>query len=452
MTDLKLEVGEGILLQTTDAGLYNGNDEISIDELYLTNRYLICVYEQSTGFFKSETVVDKIPLSSIAIINGIVQIQQVDDDDYGKSLQIVYTSGKRELLELNVSPKKQYPVWKNAISSAVMQLATGTPEPQPAVAPPAVPVQEPVYAQPVEPIHVQPAEQKESKAANAFSGAALFAGFKSVVDTAKQTFSEVAQTVTEKAPATPENVQPTPTPVPVVDVPPISVVEEKKEGRVMFCSNCGTKLNEGAKFCHGCGSPVGAAPVTAPPEPPVVPKTNHQERQQEYAGTILKCPNCGAVISATTAVCPDCGMHITGRSAVGSVQAFKDQLMQIENSRVGGWGGYLLSSSTLVDPADKKKLTLITNFPIPNSVEDIVEFILLAITNINVGLSKGKWDKRPPAQETGYTIKRTLSNAWVAKMIQAYQKAEILFPNDPAFAKIQKIYFEKAAELKIKIK
>jgi len=34
MTDLKLEVGEGILLQTTDAGLYNGNDEISIDELY----------------------------------------------------------------------------------------------------------------------------------------------------------------------------------------------------------------------------------------------------------------------------------------------------------------------------------------------------------------------------------------------------------------------------------
>ena len=452
MTDLKLEIGEGILLQTTDAGLYNGNDELCIDELYLTNRYLICVYEKSIGLFKSETVVNKIPLSSIAIINGIVQIQQVDDDDYGKSLQIVYTSGKRELLELNVSPKKQYPIWKDAISNAVMQLANGVPEHQQVVATPVVPAQEPVYSQPVGPIHAQPVEQKEPKAAKAFSSAALFAGFKSVVDTAKQTFSEVAQTVTEKAPAVPENVQPDPAPVPVVDVPPVPVVEEKKEGRFMFCSNCGTKLNEGAKFCHGCGSPVGATLVTAPSEPPAVPKTNPQERQQEYAGTILKCPNCGAVISATTAVCPDCGMHITGRSAVGSVQAFKDQLMQIENSRVGGWGGYLLSSSTLVDPADKKKLTLITNFPIPNSVEDIVEFILLAITNINVGLSKGKWDKRPPAQETGYTIKRTLSNAWVAKMIQAYQKAEILFPNDPAFAKIQKIYFEKAAELKIKIK
>ena len=109
-----------------------------------------------------------------------------------------------------------------------------------------------------------------------------------------------------------------------------------------------------------------------------------------------------------------------------------------------------MSSSSLVDPADKKKLTLITNFPIPNSVEDIVEFILLAVANIDVGLSKGRWDKRPLGPESGYTIKRTLSNAWVAKMIQAYQKAEILFPNDPAFAKVQKIYLEKAKELKIK--
>ena len=49
------------------------------------------------------------------------------------------------------------------------------------------------------------------------------------------------------------------------------------------------------------------------------------------------------------------------------------------------------------------------------------------------------------------TVKSLGSNE-IEKMIQAYQKAEILFPNDPAFAKIQKIYFEKAAELKIKIK
>lgn len=443
MTDLRLEVGESILLQTDDAGLYDGNNETNIDELYLTNKNIIYVHEKSIGIFKFETVVDKIPLSSIAVVNGIVQIQQVDDEDYGKALQIIYTSGKRELLELNVSPNKQYPVWKAAISDAVVRLTAGVPEPQVVTTPPSAPVI------PVEPTAPAVKEEKDGKA---FAGAALFAGFKGVVDAAKQTFAEVSQTVTEKVVQPVENSQVVVEPEPVAEVQPTNDAGEKKESKVMFCSNCGTKLNEGAKFCHGCGSAVGTVTPTAPPvvEQPAQPKP--QERQQEYVGTVLKCPNCGAVISATTAVCPDCGMHISGRSAVGSVQAFKDQLMQIENSRVGGWGGYLLSSSTLVDPADKKKLTLITNFPIPNSVEDIVEFILLAITNINVGLSKGKWDKRPPSQETGYTIKRTLSNAWVAKMIQAYQKAEILFPNDPAFAKIQKIYLEKAAELKIKIK
>lgn len=31
----------------------------------------------------------------------------------------------------------------------------------------------------------------------------------------------------------------------------------------MFCSNCGTKIADDAKFCYNCGTPV-ATPVTAP--------------------------------------------------------------------------------------------------------------------------------------------------------------------------------------------
>ena len=37
MVDLKLEQNEGILLQTTDVGRYDGNNELEIYELYLTN-------------------------------------------------------------------------------------------------------------------------------------------------------------------------------------------------------------------------------------------------------------------------------------------------------------------------------------------------------------------------------------------------------------------------------
>ena len=239
----------------------------------------------------------------------------------------------------------------------------------------------------------------------------------------------------------------------------------QNNGRPKFCSNCGAKLNSGEKFCHNCGVQIAAnsqdspsdsfgTPIAAPQaavEPTI--QENSAERKQEYAGRIQKCPNCGCTISDTVTICPDCGMQITGRAANLTVQDFKNQLMAIENSRKGGLGG-VLGVYLAADKADVQKLTLIRNFPIPNSIGDILEFMMLAIANIDVGLSKNtvmnRWNNTQQ-METGATIGRTISNAWVSKMEQVYRKAEILFPNDPAFAGIQKMYFDKMKELKIKV-
>ena len=170
MTDLRLEVGEGILLQTNGAGIYDGNNEIDVDELYLTNKSIVYVYEKSTGMFKSETAVDRIPLSQIAVVNGVVQVEQVDDDDYGMCLQIIYTSGKRVLLEIYGPPKKQHLIWKAAIADAIIRITTGAP----------------ALTKPVPPI-----PQEETKET------ALFAGLKDAVDSVKQTFREATQTAIE---------------------------------------------------------------------------------------------------------------------------------------------------------------------------------------------------------------------------------------------------------------
>lgn len=62
-------------------------------------------------------------------------------------------------------------------------------------------------------------------------------------------------------------------------------------------------------------------------------------------------------------------MQITGRAANLTVQDFKNQLMAIENSRKGGLGG-VLGVYLAADKADVQKLTLIRNFPIPNSIGD----------------------------------------------------------------------------------
>jgi len=228
----------------------------------------------------------------------------------------------------------------------------------------------------------------------------------------------------------------------------------------IFCSNCGTKQNIGAKFCHGCGAAVGTVlqedkkeTDTIPPIPQTTLQPSHSERQQEYIGKILKCPNCGAQITETTAICPNCGIQITGKVAVGSVQNFKEQLMNIESSRKKNGIGEMFGLS--LDPADQKKLSLIRSFPIPNTVDDILEFMMLAIANIDVSLSKktvfNQYQSSMKSVEMGTTMPRTLSDAWVAKMQQVYQKAEMLIPNDPAFSGIQKIYYEKMKELKIKV-
>lgn len=230
-----------------------------------------------------------------------------------------------------------------------------------------------------------------------------------------------------------------------------------------FCTECGTKLNEGEKFCHNCGISLtfnvqsSTQPPTVPAQSPneAVAHKNSSERKQEYVGKIEKCPNCGCTIYDTTAICPDCGFQITGRSANMSVQDFKNQLMALENSRKGGLGG-AIGGYFAPDKADVQKLTLIRSYPIPNSVGDILEFMMLTIANIDVSLSKNtvsnRFNNATQQTETGATIKRTISNAWVSKMEQVYHKAEILFPNDPSFKSIQKMYYDKMKELKIKVK
>ena len=183
-------------------------------------------------------------------------------------------------------------------------------------------------------------------------------------------------------------------------------------------------------------------------------QSNPGTRQEEFAGTVLKCPNCGAVISQTTVVCPECGHRITGQAAVSSVKAFSDKLMMLETRRKGPGLGQLMGMSA--DPVDKQKLALIQSFPIPNTIDDIQEFMLLAIANIDVALSKNTMTNRSQRKMKGslnanITMPRTISDAWVAKMQQAYQKAAAYFPNEPAFAYIKQLYVDKMKELKMKI-
>lgn len=158
-----------------------------------------------------------------------------------------------------------------------------------------------------------------------------------------------------------------------------------------FCTNCGQKLPDGAKFCCECGEKVNYKG-----------KTPENERKVSYDGNIHKCPNCGEILNSFVANCPSCGYELREKKATDSVLQLYHDL-------------YLATTTTQKDH-------LIRNFPIPNSKEDIVEFMILASTNI-----AGEDEK-------------DIYEAWLVKLEQAYQKAYLMFGNDSDFVKIQAIY------------
>lgn len=200
-----------------------------------------------------------------------------------------------------------------------------------------------------------------------------------------------------------------------------------------FCTKCGKELSADARFCSNCGAPTAGNTAGS------------TQRKTEYEGTIHKCPNCGEIVDAFKLNCPACGYEFRDSKTTNSVQELAAKLEFIEQQRppkkAHTFKDEFLNTYGKFSREDEQKINLIRNFAIPNTKEDILEFMILASSNIDMKL----YGTGANADETGAL--RAISDAWIAKFEQAYQKAEFSFSESPAFAKIQKIYFEKTKEL-----
>ena len=159
-----------------------------------------------------------------------------------------------------------------------------------------------------------------------------------------------------------------------------------------YCANCGQKLDDGAHFCSNCGMETGNIRIRTVPE-----------------GERRTCPYCGEIIESFTSICPSCGHELRGIKVNCSIQQFYSDL----------------SNATTTE----EKTTLIRSFPIPNTKEDVLEFMIMVASNINVDLL---------FSDDSHT--KALAEAWLAKFEQIYQKASLLFRVDPDFIKIQVQY------------
>ena len=148
------------------------------------------------------------------------------------------------------------------------------------------------------------------------------------------------------------------------------------------------------------------------------------------AGDSKKCPSCGAPVQSFSTQCSDCGHEFNNLKANSQVSQLAIDLNKIEkdmtdytrkenNYSSTDW----VQNSELEDRINEKKASLINSFPIPNTKEDILEFLTLSVP---LALVKLNWYDR-------YVVRRgqqQLINAWKAKAEQTIMKARFSMRED----------------------
>jgi len=79
----------------------------------------------------------------------------------------------------------------------------------------------------------------------------------------------------------------------------------------MFCANCGTKIEEGIKFCPGCGKAVSG--VSNEPAASVIQQQTAVVQPRPMADEMY-CFSCGSVIKKIAEICPKCGVKQNANS------------------------------------------------------------------------------------------------------------------------------------------
>ena len=149
-----------------------------------------------------------------------------------------------------------------------------------------------------------------------------------------------------------------------------------------YCLHCGKQLPDEANFCAGCGTKVGAE------------STKSSQRTTTFDGEIHKCPHCGEVLKSFASVCPACGVELRGLKGSSSLAELSERMVRADT--------------------EDKRIFILRTFPIPNNKEDIFEFFYLAYSNFDIQQYVKNLDKED------------ISDAWLTKMEQCYQKAKLI--------------------------
>ena len=174
---------------------------------------------------------------------------------------------------------------------------------------------------------------------------------------------------------------------------------------------------------------ASAPPPPTPPPAPAAPKSD------KY-GDVKKCPSCGAMVESFKTSCGYCGHAFTNVDANSSIERLFKMLNEAEDMRVmekqtdnpfaaiGGALSDALSDISGPGKVDRKKMEIISNFPIPTTKEDMLEFLSLALPRAQ---KKGNF---LTANQPENKIHNSFVNVWHAKCEQVIMKARFAMKDD----------------------
>lgn len=153
-------------------------------------------------------------------------------------------------------------------------------------------------------------------------------------------------------------------------------------------------------------------------------------------GDVKKCPACGAMVQSFQTKCSDCGHEFSNIEANASIDKLFKMLNDAEDMRkeestssnplsaMGSMMAKQMTSSFGPGKVDKKKMEIISNFPIPTTKNDILEFLSLAVPKAK---QKGNFlTKQNPENKTH----NDFVPVWKTKCEQIIMKAKFSMKED----------------------
>lgn len=172
-------------------------------------------------------------------------------------------------------------------------------------------------------------------------------------------------------------------------------------------------------------------------------------------GDVRKCPACGAIISSGMATCQECGYAFTEATAIASREKLYSMLEEIDKQYIeddrpatdikgmlANTFGNRLGRQTETKKSTKLKASAITNFAIPNTRADLLDFCSFLVVLAN-----------PAAPKDYKSLSLTGANedlgyAYWLLFSSCITKAKISFANDDSFTPFYEKYQEMLGESK----